>query len=225
VLRKIYFDNARRLLVRSLPLPTLTAPRAEGALQINGRLDEPSWALSRPVHLEYLLHDGSARPELGTTVRATWSDEFLYLGYECPFTELTVFEPADLKTERFGLWERDVVEAFIGSDAGNGWHYYEFEVSPNGERLDLELGGTTKDLEWNSGFEAAVRTDGEKKVWTTELRIPLRSMSGDRPARGTQWRLNLYRHDRAHNAFLAWSPTATATAHMPERFGYLEFGD
>jgi hypothetical protein len=225
VLRKTYFDNARRLLVRSLPLPALKVPRAEGVLRIDGILDELSWELSEGVLVEYLLEDGAARPELSTRVRALWSDEFLCLGYECPFTELNVFESPDRTKERFGLWERDVVEAFIGSDAASGRHYYEFEVSPNGERLDLELGGDTKALDWNSGFESAVKVDKDSKVWVVEIRIPLRALSADRPGKGTRWRLNLYRHDRAHKAFLAWSPTATATAHTPERFGHMEFGE
>ena len=55
------------------------------------------------------------------------------------------------------------------------------------------------------------------------MRIPLEKLSAARPAKGTRWRLNLYRHDIAHQAFLAWSPTATGTAHTPEKFGYLEF--
>jgi hypothetical protein len=181
------------------------------------------WQVPEAVHLEYLLRDGAARPELSTTVRVLWSDRYLYLGYESPFTGLTVFEPADRKKERHGLWDRDVVEAFIGADASNGRHYLEFEVSPNGEQLDLELGGQTKGLDWNSGFESAVKVDNKAKVWVVEMRIPLKALSDMTPDKGTRWRLNLYRHDRAHNSFLAWSPTATSTAHTPEKFGYLEF--
>jgi hypothetical protein len=153
-----------------------------------------------------------------------WSDRYLYLGYECPFTELTVFEPADRKKERFGLWDRDVVEAFIGSDAANLKHYYEFEVSPNGEKIDLELGGSTKDLAWNSGFQSVAKLNKKTQSYTVEMRIPLTALNPVKPAAGSRWRLNLYRHDIAHKVFLAWSPTATSTAHTPEKFGNLEFG-
>jgi predicted TIM-barrel fold metal-dependent hydrolase len=219
VLRKIYFDNARRLLVRSLPLPVLKANRIRKDFRPNGRLDDPAWQIPKPVRVEYLLRDGAARPEIATSVRALWSDHYLYLGYESPFTELTVFDPAERMRERYGLWDRDVVEAFIASDAGNGRHYFEFEVS----RLDLELGGQTQKLDWNSGFESAVSVDKNAKVWSMEMRIPLKSLNPAKPAGGTRWSLNLYRHDIAHQAFLAWSPTATSTAHTPERFGHLEF--
>ena len=225
VLRKIYFDNARRLLVRALPLPVVGAAHIHKDFRPDARMKGPAWQVSAPVHLEYQLRDGAARPEVSTSVRILWSDRYLYLGYECPFTELTVFEPPDRTGERTGLWDRDVVEAFIGSDGENTQHYFEFEVSPNGERLDLELGGRTKGLAWNSGFESDVKVDRKAKVWSVTMRIPLNALSPIPPAAGTRWRLNLYRHDRAHDTFLAWNPTATATAHTPARFGYLEFAE
>jgi hypothetical protein len=46
VLRKIYFDNARKLLARSLPLPTVTATRIETDFVPDGRLEEPALSLS-----------------------------------------------------------------------------------------------------------------------------------------------------------------------------------
>ena len=225
VLRKICFDNARKLLVRSLPVPVLNAKHTTGDFKLNGNLSKSVWQMAEPVRVENTLKEGIAKPELSTNVRVLWSDKYLYLDYECPFAELTTFSPPDLKQERFGLWERDVVEAFVGSDSNNLKHYFEFEVSPNGERIDLEIGGATKDLEWNSGFESVVKVDEKAKVWTAEMRIPLRALGAGRPTKGARWRLNLYRHDIAHRVFLAWSPTATATAHTPEKFGYLEFGE
>ena len=223
VLRKIYFDNARRLLVRALPLPVIRASHIEKDFKVDGRLSKRIWQTARPVHVECTLKDGVATPEISTSVRALWSDKYLYLGYECPFTRLTVFEPADRKKERYGLWDRDVVEAFIGSDATNAKHYYEFEVSPNGEGIDLELGGTTKGLDWNSGFQSVAKLNRKTGWYNVEMRIPLTALNPVRPTAGLRWRLNLYRHDIAHNVFLAWSPTATSTAHTPERFGWLEF--
>ena len=86
VLRKIYFDNARRLLARSLPLPVMKAARLGQDFAPDGRFEELEWRQAAPVRLEYQSNDATARPELSTTVRALWSGEFLYLAYECPFT-------------------------------------------------------------------------------------------------------------------------------------------
>lgn len=173
--------------------------------------------------MDRATRDGAAFPQLATTVRVLWSDSFLYLGYHCPFTTITTFEPAELDKERFGLWDRDVVESFINADPANLRHYTEFELSPNGEKLDLVLKPPNKDFPWSSHFETAVKIDHAAKVWTAEMKIPLSSLSDRKPTAGTRWRINFYRHDAANKAFLAWSPTLSATFHVPERFGTLVF--
>jgi predicted TIM-barrel fold metal-dependent hydrolase len=231
VLRKIYFDNARTLLVRSLPPPTARARRIGEDFEPDGRLDKPVWKTASPVRIEYTLREYAARPELSTSVRVLWSERYLYLGYECPFTHLTVFEPPladrkrfDLQQEGVSLWDRDVVEAFIGVDAELIRRYAEFEVAPTNERLELMITNLPeKDFAWQSGFLSAVKVDAASGVWTCEMRIPLAALSARPPAPGTRWRLNLYRSDRAHGAFLAWNPTLQGSAHVPEGFGVLEF--
>jgi predicted TIM-barrel fold metal-dependent hydrolase len=223
VLRKIYFDNARILLARSLPTPTAKALRIERDFAPDGKLNELEWSKAEPVHLEYSSGNQAARPELSTSVRLLWSDQFLYLGYEMPFTQLTVFEPALADGERIGLWERDVVEAFIGSDQENIHHYTEYQVAPTGEKLDLSLELPKRDFDWSSGFESAVQVDSQRRLWTAEMRIPLAALAREKPRAGLQWRINLYRCDYANKAFLAWNPTLTGTFHAPERFGILEF--
>jgi len=121
------------------------------------------------------------------------------------------------------LWDRDVVEAFIGGDPQNLKHYSEYEVAPTNEKLDLTLSLPERDFAWSSHFQTKVKIDAKDKVWTCEMRIPLKSLGESKPVPGTHWRINLYRCDRAHKAFLAWSPTLTGGFHEPEKFGILEF--
>lgn len=225
VLRKIYFDNARFLLRRSLPAPVLRAARVSRDFAPDGRLDEDVWSRASIARLEYQSRDASARPDLSTAVRALWSDEFLYLGYVCPYTELTVFEPAWRDRERIGLWEKDVVEAFIGSDPDDINHYREFQVAPTNEKLDLILRLPERDFEWSSGFESAVRVNEDEKIWTCEMRIPLTALAEARPAAGDAWRVNLYRCDQVNGGFMALRPTLQGSFHVPERFGVLRFED
>jgi len=221
VLRKIYFDTARRLLARSLPLPVLRAKRAARDFAPDGQLDDPEWRQAARVRLEYQSNDASARPELSTTVRALWSAEYLYLAYECPFTELNVFTPKR-DDERIGLWKNDVVEAFIGTDERRATRYIECQWAPNGEQLDLTVDKTQRDFAWSSGMESRVAVDEGARIWRVEVRIPMRSLSPTPPLPGTRWRINLYRHDKANGAFLAFSPTLTNTFYTPSRFGWLE---
>ena len=231
VLRKLYFDNARKLLARSFPTPILEARHISQDFAVQGNLSNPLWQTARPVRLEQASRDGTVRPELSTLLRALWSDQFLYLAFESPFTDLTVFEPASFNHKRFNLqkqgaslWDRDVVEAFIGSDRENINHYAEFEVAPSNERLDLMVVNLPeKDFDWTSDWQTATKVDSKSRVWSCEMRIPLGAISGEKPAAGTRWRANFYRCDRAQHGFLAWNPTLEGTFHVPERFGVLQF--
>jgi hypothetical protein len=166
-------------------------------------------------------------------VRALWSPHHLYLSYECPFTELTVFQPLqsggkryDLSREGTSLWDRDVVEAFIGVDAQKPRRYAEFQVAPTNEQLDLMvLNLPEKDFDWTSHFRSVVRVNPKAKVWKCTMAIPLSALSGTLPAAGTRWRLNMFRCDIANHAALAWNPSLNPSFHVPERFGVLEFVD
>lgn len=222
VLRKIYFDNARKILAAAWPLPVMQATHIDRDFEPNGQLDEPEWKSCKAARMEYSSRTVDAYPELSTKVRALWSDKYLYLYYESPFDQLGVL-PVTKVGERIGLWEGDVVEAFIGSNPDLPNVYTEYEWAPNGESLDLAVDLPNKDFAWSSKMESKVVVDQDRKLWSTEVRIPLSSVSESLPAKGTRWRFNMYRHDTSHKAFMAWSPTTTSTAHTPERFGWLEF--
>lgn len=230
VLRKIYFDNARKLLARSLPTPVVRARRIQADFNPTGDLVQLAWRKAEPVWIDRATRDGSALPVLSTSVRVLWSDKNLYLGYECPYTELTVFEPPLKQGKRYNmdrtgvsLWDRDVVEIFINADAGNIRHYAEFQVAPTNERLDLMLRLPERDFDWTSGFESAVTIDRDAKIWRCVMRIPLSAWEEALPRAGDRWRINLFRCDYDHGVFMAWNPTLNGSFHTPERFGVLEF--
>jgi hypothetical protein len=224
VQRKIYFDNARRLLAARLPAPVLRAKRIAEDFAPTGQVDRAAWAEAEPVRLEYGLRDAAAHPELSTAVRALWSDKYLYLAFEAPYERLTMAANPGSE-ERLGLWDDDVVELFVAPDAGEPENYLEFEWAPNGETLDLSVTPEAKDFAWHGGGESAVVIDEAAKVYRVEVRVPLGALRAKRQAAGERWRANLYRHDAASGNFLAWNPTLTGTAHTPARFGWLEFGE
>lgn len=224
VLRKIYFDNAHKLLARALPARVCVATKVSKEMS---RIDDRHWKRAAVQRLEHGSLNAAASPRSATTLRALYTDKNLYLRFDAPFSELTTFTPARLDGERAGLWDRDVVEAFIGTDATNAKKYFEFEVAPTNEKLDLtitpEIPEVEKRLAWDSGFRSWVKIDKRKKIWTTVMRIPLASLSEKPVSNGTRWRANFYRIDRAGQAFLAWNPTLAPTFHAPDRFGWLEF--
>ena len=154
----------------------------------------------------------------------------MYFAFSCRFNTLNVYEGEDISRERWELWDRDVAEVFINPQPDRMTHYYEFEVAPNNQWIDLEIDKTKNpfnDAAWNSGFSHASSVDSQKRVWTMEMRIPLHSMKVAAPRRGMKWRVNFFRAAGAgpeeRRNFLAWSSIPSGTTfHVPEQFGILE---
>src|SRR5689334_8155336 len=53
-------------------------------------------------------------PNLRSEMRAFWTDTDLYIFFRCPYLVLNLFLPADNSQKHVGLWDRDVVEMFLG---------------------------------------------------------------------------------------------------------------
>jgi Carbohydrate family 9 binding domain-like len=171
-------------------------------------------------------------PHLKTTIRAFWTSEALYLLFACPYTELNLFLPADNSKKRVGLWDRDVVEMFLGDDWTNIRHYREFEIAPTADWIDLAIDLDRKDYDhnWTSGWKTKARIDESRKIWYAAAQIPLAAVSSKPVGDGTKWRMNLYRIDGLgadpQRHFLCWQPTCVQNRdpnHVPEHFGTLIF--
>jgi len=169
-------------------------------------------------------------PEVATRVASLWTETDIYFAFLSRYDSLNTYEGEDAKPKRWQLWDRDVVEVFLNPQPERVNHYFEFEVAPNNQWIDLEI-DTTKDpfndASWNSGFEHATRVDAEHHVWTTEMRIPLAAMNVKDPHPGMQWRVNFFRASGKggdeHRKFLAWSIIPEGkTFHVPTRFGILK---
>jgi mono/diheme cytochrome c family protein len=171
-------------------------------------------------------------PALRTQVRSFWTDTHLYLLFTCPYKELNLFLPAQNGGPRDKLWDRDVVEMFLGDDWTNIRHYREFEIAPTGDWIDLaiDLDRESYDQSWRSGWTTAARIDETAHVWYAAARIPLSAVSSSPVKPGTKWRANLYRIEGqgpdARRHFLCWQPTCVVNRdpnHVPENFGTLVF--
>jgi hypothetical protein len=159
-----------------------------------------------------------------------WSEIFFYFSFAANYTELFTYTDEDVSLERVGLWDRDVVEVFLNPFPEKINTYWEFEVAPNNQWVDLAIDLQKKpfyDASWASGFEHAVRIDHQKKVWYCEARIPVKAFGLERLNVGAVWRINFYRcdgvGDDTRRRFLAWSPTFEPSFHVPQRFGLISF--
>ncbi len=173
-------------------------------------------------------HDNQGRPlpNNKTEIRSRWTDNNLYLLFICPFESLYLKENPSTTSETNKLWEWDVAEAFIGWDFDNIHQYKEFQVSPQGEWVDLDIDRKQPKPEggwrWDSGFKVKARLDKAAKVWYGEMQIPFQSIDQRTPKKGNQLRINLYRFQGGPPSRLlsAWQPTGGHN-HIPEKFGIL----
>lgn len=181
-------------------------------------------------------HDMSGRqnfPEARTRVASLWTTTHVYFAFWCKYSTLNIYEGEDTAKERWELWNRDVVEVFANPEPERVRHYYEFEVAPNNQWIDLEIDKDKdpfNDAGWDSHFEHATRVDSKARVWTCEMRIPFRALTSKSPAlsAGTQWRINFFRADGPGDdsvrRFMAWSTIPEGKSfHVPERFGIIRF--
>ena len=227
------------LLLQAAPPCKVAEPRA--GLTIPHRAGSPALAIDaaswKDAAAATMVKDCSRAieyPRLKSEVRAFWTDTDLYMLFRCPYRVLNLFLPAQGGGPRNKLWDRDVVELFLGDDWTNIRHYREFEIAPTGDWIDLaiDLDRKSNDKTWRSGWETAARIDEKARVWWAATRIPLRKVSAEAVKPGSKWRMNLYRIDGrgpdAKRQFLCWQPTCVLNRdpnHVPENFGSLTFGE
>lgn len=170
---------------------------------------------------------GQPTPGHRTEIRSRWTNYHLYLLFICPYETLYLRPSPSTNLETNKLWEWDVAEAFIGTDFSNIRQYWEFQVSPQGEWVDLDIDRDNPRPEggwrWNSGFEVKARIDEANKIWYGEMKIPLAKIDQRPPKPGLEMRINLYRLQGPPptRKQIAWQPTGSRNHHVPEAFGRL----
>jgi hypothetical protein len=187
------------------------------------------WLAAIPIHAEKDTH-GKAVPGHKTVILSRWTKNNLYFLFICPYEELNLKPDPTTKSETNQLWNWDVAEVFIGTDFDNINRYKEFEVSPQGEWIDLDIDLSKPHHEdgwvWNSGFQSMARIDQTNKTWYAAVSIPFASIDTRKPAPGNTFRINFFRSQGPSNnrKNIVWQPTMAQTFHVPSRFGLLKLG-
>jgi alpha-galactosidase len=185
------------------------------------------WEAAQGVRFNADWQGKNADVERETEVRLLWTPETLYLRFRAKFQVITVFSDAEPNGRRDQLWDRDVAEVFLQPDLSESCRYKEFEISPNGFWIDLDIApGEKHDLK--SGLRRRVIFNETSKTWIAELALPMESLVEHFDPAAT-WRVNFYRVEGATEPrfYSAWQPTGTPVPnfHVPEAFGNLVFAD
>jgi hypothetical protein len=212
---------------------------AGAVITIDGKLDEPAWALAAATGP--FVDVGSGRPNAGIPVqgeaRLMWDDTALYVGFEVLEAKLRGGWPAGAKDAH--LWEKDTVEIMVDPDGdGDNKDYYELQVSPQNLVFDTQYDGYNSPNgggrgpfgheEWSANLESAIGLHGTldddsdtDRGYTVEVKIPWASFTKAHrspPAVGDAWRMNLYA--MKNNGGVAWSPIlGMGNFHRASRFG------
>jgi len=162
-----------------------------------------------------------------TEIRSRWTNANLYLLYVNPYDELNLKPDPTPSMETPRLWNWDVAEAFIGSGADRITRYKEFQVSPQGEWVDLDIDREDPQgqagMKWNSGYSVKGRVDPRARIWYGAMRIPFAAIDTRPPQKGRELRIGLYRIAGVDPSrrFYAWRPTGQTSFHVPQAFGTL----
>ena len=239
--------------VESIEPLSYVAYRTAGAIQIDGKLDEPSWQRAAWT-AAFVDIEGERKPlpRLQTRAKMLWDDEYLYLAadLEEPHVWATI-------TERDAtIYNENDFEVFIDPD-GDTHQYYEFEINALGTEWDLLLIKPYRDggpymSAWDiGGLQTAVVVWGsinapgdEDQGWSVEMALPwsvLREATKSKapPADGDQWRINFSRvqwaveYDSGSYVKVegqspdnwVWSPQGLVNMHYPEKWGFVQFAD
>ncbi len=182
----------------------LKAAQAQGRIELDGRLDEPSWA-SAPLASNFVQND----PEEGqpatydTEVRLLYDDRALYIGVFAKDPEPGEIIVNELRKD-FNTGSADGFQVVIDTfkDERNG---YQFAINPSGAKWDSQMSneGREQNANWDGIWDVATRV-GEDG-WYAEIEIPFKTLKFGPDAMQT-WGINFQRRLRRRNENSYWSP-------------------
>ena len=193
-------------------------------------LDNKAWSKAATTTIDKYWSGENAPDGRRFTAKILWSETALYVRFESNQTEpLIVSDTPNLKSKTKDLWDRDVCEIFLAPNKNEPRKYFEFEIAPTGEWIDLGIhqkpDERITDWDYDSGMRSAARI-GKNKV-VSAIKIEWKAFGKTALKAGDVWLGNILRcvGKDATRGYLTWQPTMTkeASFHVPEKFGEFEF--
>ena len=192
-------------------------------------LNNANWKKAKSIKTRTYWSGEKAPKGRRFKTKLLWSDTALYVRFVANQKEpLVLNDEPNLKSKTDKLWEKDVCEVFIAPNRNKFRKYFEFEVAPTGEWIDLGIhqmiDKRETDFEYNSGINTAANIKKNKVIMAFKLEW---KALGKTPKVGDIWLGNVLRcvGKNENRGYLAWSPTLSETPnfHVPEKFGEFEF--
>lgn len=200
----------------AVPSPMIRAAR--GAIVLDGRLDDASWAAVEPARdfRQQEPRDGEPATQQ-TEVRILFDEEALYLGARM-FDSLGASGVRGRLVRRDQWTESDWIQVIFDT-YHNHLGRTIFEVNPAGVRRDAGQATEFADQSWDPIWE--VKTVIDSLGWTAEFRIPFSQLRFGRDSVQT-WGLQVWRTVNRINEVSMWSYWGRNDPGGPQRFGHIE---
>ena len=184
----------------------LKAVKISTTINIDGKLDEPEWALAPPSPQFIQVEPNQGKPTaFETRVKVLYNQKYLYFG-------IILNDPLGKKAIRatdfirdFDFMKHDLIN--LSFDAFNDKrNAMVFATNAYGVQRDLlAFDDLYFDIDWNGLWE--VRTTRSDSGWVAEIAIPWKTLRYPKRTDTTQsWGLNIYRNRRLTNEISAFSP-------------------
>lgn len=224
-----------------VPIRTYNAPKATGAITIDGILDEADWqnAPLSDAFADIRGVDFEPKPIKQTHMKMLWDNENLYIAGIIEEDNVT----ASLTEHDAIIYHDNDWEVFIDPDQDCRF-YFEIELNALNTVMDLLMDRPYRDggkfyLPWDlRGLKTAVHVDGTlndasdtDKGWTVEMAIPIASLCVEfqKPEELLEkdWKIGFSRvewlKEGGPEENWVWNPTGMVDMHQPERWGVLHF--
>ncbi len=205
-------------LMAVLPEPRMVNIRqSEVPIEIDGLLDEVAWQSAEVVGDFWQRYPyDSSRSALGTEVRLTYDEHFVYVGAVCRTQHGKDYVVSSLRRD-FQASGNDAFY-FIINPFNDQMSGYYFGTSPYGVQSEaiVQNGGASQSRysastnpSWDNKWFVEVRQYEDH--WVAEMAIPFSTL---RFKEGVdQWRVNFCRVDYGHNEYSNWN-------HIPRNFAF-----
>jgi hypothetical protein len=191
------------------------AARIDGAITVDGRLDEAAWQTATPITAFLQVDPREGEPvSQPTEVRVLYSADALYVG--------AVLRDAGAISRPLGRHDADLPHSDWFGISIDSYHdhlsAFTFQVNPAGVRTDALLYGDAEDRSWDAVWRA--ETTVTDTGWTVEMRIPFSQLRFGRSDAQT-WGLQIWRRIGRHQELAVWAFTPKSERGGVARYGHL----
>ena len=169
----------------SAHLPTASVPKIPASWRAQSD-DHTQWPWEElPPLPPFILANGSAPAQQQTTVRIGYDADNFYVRFDCDDSD--IWGKATARDS--AIYDEEVVELFIAPGEEHPTFYYEFEVSPIGTMLDLDV--HSPDLErrtlkanfaWDCpGLQWSAERNDAANHWRAYIVVPWQSIGVNSP--------------------------------------------